>query len=369
MGSTLREVLLMLRYAALIVAALLAGWSGNTGMTLPQPQVAGQLASASGADVSPATPSPTAARLYVANVKNCTPSGRCRGVNRITIYDAGANGNVGPIARIKGSNTALNEPDAVDVDAHRNIYVANFSGGVSKDGSVTVYAAGANGNVAPIRTIAGSNTGLDTPWSMALDASGKVYVTNRASVVRKYDSVTVYAAGANGNVAPIQTIAGSNTGLHTPSDIALDASGNIYVTNGYSVNIYGAGANGNVEPIRTISGALAGLDSAEGITVGVSGKVYVTNHFGGGLGCFGSVTVYAAGANGNIPPVQTICGKLTRMGAPSGVALDAAAHIYVLNESGRVTVFPADANGDLVPMRTISGPRTEIYAPRGFAVH
>ena len=368
MASTVPEVLLMLRYAALIVTALLAGWGGNTGTTPPPPQVAGQLASVSGTDVSPAAPSPTAARLYVANVRDCTPSHRCRGVNQITIYDAGANGNVSPIARIKGSNTALNGPVAVAVDARRDIYAANFSG-ASKEGSVTVYAAGANGNVAPIRTIAGSNTGLHAPWSLALDASGKVYVTNHASVVIKYDSVTVYAAGANGNVAPIQTIAGSNTGLHTPSDVALDASGNIYVTDDYSVNIYGAGANGNVEPIRTINGALTGLDSAEGITVGASGKLYVTNLFGGGLGCFGSVTVYAAGANGNVSPVQSICGKLTRMGAPSGVALDAAAHIYVLNERGSVTVFPADANGDLVPMRTISGPRTAIYAPRGFAVH
>jgi hypothetical protein len=314
-------------------------------------------------------PSLTAARLYVANIKDCNPSHRrCSGVNHITIYDAGANGNVSSIARIEGSNTALSEPDAVDVDASRNIYVANFSGGVSKDGSVTVYAAGANGNIVPIRTIAGSNTELHAPWSMALDASGNVYVTNLPSV-RKPDRVTVYAAGANGNVAPIRTIAGSNTGLGSPSGIALDASGNIYVTtNSYSVNIYGAGANGDVKPIRTISGAYTGLDTPKGITVGASGKVYVTNTYGGGLGCFGSVTVYAAGANGNVRPVQNICGKLTRMGEPAGVALDVAAHIYVLNESGSVTVFPADANGDLVPMRTISGPRTGIYIPRGLAV-
>lgn len=368
----------MFRYAALIVTALVAGWGGNTGTTPPAPQVAWQLASVSGADVSPATPSLTVARLYIANVRDCNPSGRrCSGADRITIYDAGANGNVSPIARIEGSNTALNGSGAVGVDAGRNIYVANSSGGGSKGVSITVYAAGANGNVAPIRTIAGSNTELDGPWGIALDTSGKLYVTNLATFPIKHDSVTVYAAAANGNVAPIQTIAGSNTGLKTPFGIALDASGNIYVTNSLSairkydsVTVYAAGANGNVEPIRAIGGAHTGIDGPAGITVGASGKVYVANE-GVGFGCaHKSVTVYAAGAHGDVPPVQKICGKLTGIGEPAGVALDAAAHIYVLNEkSGRVVVFPADANGDLPPMRTISGSKTAILAPRGLAVH
>jgi hypothetical protein len=366
MGSTLPEVLMMFRYAALIVTALFAAWGGNTGATPPAPQVAGQLASVSGV-----------ARLYIANVRVCNPSGRrCSGVDQITIHDAGANGNVSPIARIEGSNTALNGPGAIGVDAGRDIYVANSSGGGSKDVSVTVYAAGANGDVAPIRTIAGSNTGLVSPSRIALDTSGKLYVTNLATFPIKHDSVTVYAAGANGNVAPIQTIAGSNTGLKTPFGIALDASGNIYVTNSLStvrkydsVTVYAAGANGNVEPIRSIGGAHTGVDGPAGITVGVNGKVYVAND-GVGFGCaHKSVTVYAAGAHGDVPPVQKICGKLTGIGEPAGVALDATAHIYVLNEKGRVVVFPADANGDLPPMRTISGSRTAIFAPRGLAVH
>ena len=44
--------------------------------------------------------------------------------------------------------------------------------------------------------------------------------------------MTVYSAGATGNVAPIQTIAGSMTGLHYPGGIALNPlNGNIYVAN------------------------------------------------------------------------------------------------------------------------------------------
>ena len=43
--------------------------------------------------------------------------------------------------------------------------------------------------------------------------------------------VVVYAAGASGDVAPIRTIAGANTVLSNATGIARDAAGNLYVTN------------------------------------------------------------------------------------------------------------------------------------------
>jgi hypothetical protein len=50
------------------------------------------------------------------------------------------------------------------------IYVANFAGGASDLGSVTVYAKRANGNAAPIQTITSSNTGLNIPFGVAIRA-------------------------------------------------------------------------------------------------------------------------------------------------------------------------------------------------------
>jgi hypothetical protein len=41
-------------------------------------------------------------------------------------------------------------------------------------------------------------------------------VTNRDN-----NSVTVYAANANGNVAPLHTLVGTNTLLHLPAGMAL----------------------------------------------------------------------------------------------------------------------------------------------------
>ncbi len=139
---------------------------------------------------------------------------------------------------------------------------------------MTVYPAGSNGNVAPSSTIAGSNTGLAVPAGIALDASGNIYVTNDGSETGGPYTVTVYPAGSTGNVAPSLTIGGSNTGLSTPIAIALDGSGNIYVANYYvanrqggTVTIYPAGGNGNVAPSAIIAGPATELDRPSGIAI------------------------------------------------------------------------------------------------------
>ena len=145
-------------------------------------------------------------------------------VNSVTVYPAGARGHAAPIRTISGSNTELNFPQSMALDADKNIYTTNGLN-PSEDWLVAVFAAGANGNVAPIRSISGSNTGLHDPAGIALDAGNNVYVTNGNN------RVTVYAAGANGNVARIQAISGSNTRLRQPFGIAVNAEGQIYVMN------------------------------------------------------------------------------------------------------------------------------------------
>ena len=89
--------------------------------------------------------------------------------------------------------------------------------------AVTAYAIASNGDVSPT---APAPTGLSEPQFAAVDANGNIYVTNPITM-----SVTIYAKGSNGNVAPFATIGGSNTGLNFPEGIALDSGGKIYVTN------------------------------------------------------------------------------------------------------------------------------------------
>ncbi len=94
------------------------------------------------------------------------------------------------------------------MDSNGLIYVANLIGGASSFGSITVYAAGATGNVAPVATITGSDTGLSAPQGIAVDGAGNVFVANLTGGLLENGSVTVYAAGSNGDVAPINIISG-----------------------------------------------------------------------------------------------------------------------------------------------------------------
>ena len=95
-------------------------------------------------------------------------------------------------------------------------FVANFT-----SNSVTQYAVGADGNVAPIHTVKGALTGLSEPTGVALDAAGTLYVTNFNG-----NSVTEYASPYTS--APIATISNS---VSSPWGIAFDASGNLFVAN------------------------------------------------------------------------------------------------------------------------------------------
>jgi hypothetical protein len=119
-------------------------------------------------------------------------------------------------AQIGGSNTGLVAPGAVAVDASLNVYVFDTT-----TATISEFAAGAHGNVAPIRTISGSNTGLSggNGFSFGLavsKASGKIFVSNPGS-----NAILGFAATASGNVAPIQTIAGSATGLADPLGLVV----------------------------------------------------------------------------------------------------------------------------------------------------
>jgi len=119
-------------------------------------------------------------------------------------------------AQIGGSNTGLLAPSTVAVDASLNVYVFD-----TMTATISEFAAGAHGNVAPVRTIFGSKTGLSggNGFSFGLavsKTSGEIFVSNPGS-----NAILGFAATASGNVAPIQTIAGSATGLSDPLGVAL----------------------------------------------------------------------------------------------------------------------------------------------------
>ena len=158
---------------------------------------------------------------------------------------------------------------AASTSAAPYMYVANYDGS-----TVTEYEAkNASGNQPPVAAIEGDHTGLRNPAGLTLNSAGLLFVTNYGA-----DSVTQYASGAAGNVAPIATIKGALTGSLVLGD-ALDAAGDLFVTNygDASVTEYAPRAVGDVAPIATIKGPKTGLSYPEGVFVEPSGVLVVAS--------------------------------------------------------------------------------------------
>ena len=164
----------------------------------------------------------------------------------------------GPTLTLQGSNTGFCEISAFAIGPQGNLYVSGYFGSNCQSAftGIEVFAPGANGNAAPIATLAGTRTLLQIPNGMAFDSSGRLYVTQSNGAGHGGAQIDIFAAGASGNVAPVGVIVGRNTQLGGKrlSYVAVDEAGEIFAAGGAgrsSILTFPAGANGNVAPVAT----------------------------------------------------------------------------------------------------------------------
>ncbi|MFN7951279.1 MAG: hypothetical protein U0610_06110 [bacterium] len=180
----------------------------------------------------------------------------------ITVFRRGANGNQPPLRTITGGNTTLFGPGQLFLDKlHHNLFVSDQLG-------VKVFNSNSSGDIPPSRTLAGESTQLGGPSGLFLDLS-----TNELTVASNDDRVLTFPRTASGDVAPLRGIDGAATGLDYAEGIVRTTNAEVLVansgTNGSGLDTltgYAAGANGNVSPSRTISGANPSLDFTNGVT-------------------------------------------------------------------------------------------------------
>ena len=274
----------------------------------------------------------------------------------ITVFDAGATGNVAPVRHIVGPKTQLNWPTGISVDPNRGeIYVSNAAGD-----SINVYSATATGDIAPIRQIKGPKTLLRNPNGVSVDTvNGEVWVANFGN-----HTATAYKWDANGNAEPVRVIRSAplnapTTLISNPYMIAFDTRRDeVIVPNCVAqprISMFSASADKNAAPTRIIEGQKTLLNrTVHAIAYDdIHDEIVVQSNIGQ------AVVTYRGGANGDEAPIRVIQGPKTLLRDPQTIFIDPVNNeIYALNMGTDDTLLVYDrmANGDVAPKRVLKSP-------------
>jgi sugar lactone lactonase YvrE len=240
-----------------------------------------------------------------------------------------------------GTAAMFNGSIGLAVDAAGNLYVADSVNcmvrKITSAGLVTTLAgSGSEGKT----NGKGKAAAFSDPYSVAVDASGNVYVADYGNnLIRKITSAGVVTTLAGSGVVGSTNGAGTAASFHGPTGVAVDASGNVYVGDSGNNLIRKMTPAGLVSTLAGSAGAAGfrdGIGTAalfkdpSGIAVDTLGNLYVAdsgNSLIRKITAAGVVSTLAgcAGVAGNTNGV----GKAALFYGPFGVAVDLSGNVYV----------------------------------------
>jgi sugar lactone lactonase YvrE len=282
-----------------------------------------------------------------------------------------------------GTAARFNAPGGVVVDSGGNVFVADSNNGkvrkVTPAGLVTTLAASTT-FVFPINT---PNTGTVFGTGIAVDQEGGVYVTETCAI-RKISAnqavSTLAGSGVNGSADGI----GRTASFSFPSQISLDAKGDLYVADSGNNGIRVVTPAGVVTTLLDspvlLSGAADGVGTAAtfagpaGLAFDAGGSVYVADSGNNEIRKISSAGVVTTLAGSGASGAADGAGTAASFNAPTGIAVDSAGNIYVadsgnneirkITPAGVVSTFagsttPGSANG--------TGRAAQFTSPNGIA--
>jgi uncharacterized delta-60 repeat protein len=274
----------------------------------------------------------TSGNVYVTGVSYGSGTGSdCATIK----YDT--NGNQLWAARYNGLANFSDGARAIAVDTSGNVYVTGFSHGSGTYNDYATVKYDTNGNQLWVVRYDGPANSADFANAIAVDTSGNVYVTGWSfGSGTNYDYATI-KYDTNGNHLWAARYDGPANFADGANAIAVDASGNVYVT-GQS---YGSGTYGTYEDYATIKYDTNGSqlwaaryngpgnwhDSAYAIAVDTSGNVYVTGH-SRGIGTYVDYATVKYDTNGNQLWAARYNGPGNADGA-NAIAVDTSGNVYV----------------------------------------
>jgi hypothetical protein len=237
----------------------------------------------------------------------------------ISKYDT--NGNIQWQRSLDGAGSA-DIPYSIAVDLSGNAYVCGTTGSTNADSIIMKYDT--FGNLQWQRRLARC-----TPTGIKTDSSGNVYLCGYRgdSFIAKYDTL--------GNILWQRTLTNN---ISNASSIAVDLSGNVYITGFISlfnndILIAKYDTNGNIQWQRSLDGGVSGNEYGVSIAVDLSGNVYICGNDNNSI----NILVVKYDTSGNILSQKLFDSSSSGTDTPSGIAVDSSSNIYVCGTTFNTT--------------------------------
>lgn len=187
------------------------------------------------------------------------------------------------VARLSGSDNTAEFANAIAIDGSGNVYVTGVGWGYDNHSDFATVKYDSSGQQQWVARYHGSANGLDTAMAIAVDGPGNAYVTGYSTGSdTDYDYATI-KYNSLGQEEWVARYNGPGNSDDAGRAIAVDGLGNVYVT-GQSIGS-GTGADyttikydtsGKEKWVARYNGPGNGADAAFDIAIDGSGNIYVT---------------------------------------------------------------------------------------------
>jgi len=248
--------------------------------------------------------------------------------------------NTAWVRRYNGPGNLHDYAYAIAVDDSGNVYVSGWSSGSGTSYDYATIRYYPNGETAWVRRYNGPGNDRDGGSAIAVDDSGNIYVTGASKGSgTSYDYATLKYY-PNGDTAWVRSYNGPGNGADYAYLIGVDGSGNIYVTGDsphsgpydidyVTIKYY---PNGDTAWVRRYNGPGNGFDEPHAMTVDGSGNAYVTGESGDSVTDqdYATIKYYA---NGDTAWVRRYNGPGNGVEIAFAIAVDDSGNVYVAGES------------------------------------